>query len=152
MPYRKAEAFTRKLRECCNRLDAIDHAVRQDVGITSAMRVVLETLHEGGAQTVPQIARAKDVSRQHIQALVDRLFANQLISMRQNPRDRRSPLLALSEPGERIVERMREREVRLLSEMSRVLGEDDMDVALTTLDALRAYLERKNAENNHQRR
>ena len=149
MPHRKAEAFTRKLRECCNRLDALDDAVRQDVGITSAMRVVLAALHEGGAQTVPQIARSRCVTRQHIQALADRLFANQLILMRDNPRDRRSPLLVLSERGERVVERMREREVGLLTEMGRVLGEDDIDVALTTLDALRAYLERKDSENHH---
>lgn len=151
MTYRKVQAITRKVRECCHRLDALDDAVRQDVGITSAMRVVLEVLHDTGAQTVPQIARAKNVSRQHIQALADKLHANQLISMRQNARDRRSPLLVLSEGGERVVERMRERELGLLTEMSRVLNEDDIEVALTTLDALRAYLERKHSENHHAR-
>src|SRR5690348_8726939 len=73
MPFRKAEAITRRIRECCDHLDALEDVLRQDVGVTAAMRAVLEALHERGAQTVPQIARSKKVTRQHIQALADKL-------------------------------------------------------------------------------
>jgi DNA-binding MarR family transcriptional regulator len=146
MPFTKAEAITRRIRECCDHLDALYDALRQDVGITAAMRAVLEALYERGTQTVPQIARSKKVTRQHIQALADKLLASELISSQENPKDRRSPLLHLTEHGEAIVERMREREVGVLTEMSRALDDCDVDVALTTLDTLRTYLDKKRSE------
>lgn len=147
MPFRKAEAITRRIRACCNRLDAIEDELRQEAGITAAMRAVLGELHEHGAQTVPQIARSRGVTRQHIQALTDRLLASQLVRTQENPRDRRSPLLRLTEHGEAVVERMREREVTVLTEMGQALGDCDVEVALTTLDALQNYLDRKRAAN-----
>jgi DNA-binding MarR family transcriptional regulator len=146
MPIRKVEAITRRIRECCDYLDALYDAWRQDVGITAAMRAVLDALYEHGTQTVPQIARSKKVTRQHIQTLADKLLASELISCEENPKDRRSPLLRLTGHGEAIVERMRAREVGVLTEMSRALDDCDVDVALTTLDTLRTYLDKKRAE------
>jgi DNA-binding MarR family transcriptional regulator len=146
MPFSKAEAITRSIRECCIYLDALYDALRHDVGITAAMRAVLEALYEHGTQTVPQIARSKKVTRQHIQTLADKLLANKLIASEENPKDRRSPLLRLSEHGETVVERMRTREVRVLTEMSHALDDCDVDVALTTLDTLRTYLEKRSEE------
>jgi DNA-binding MarR family transcriptional regulator len=146
MPFSKAEAITRSIRECCIHLDALYDALRHDVGITAAMRAVLEALYEHGTQTVPQIARSKKVTRQHIQTLADKLLANKLIASEENPKDRRSPLLRLSEHGETVVERMRTREVRVLAEMSHALDDCDVDVALTTLDTLRTYLEKRSEE------
>lgn len=146
MPFKKAEAITRKVRECCILLDALENALRQDVGVTAAMHAVLEALHERGAQTVPQIARSKRVTRQHIQALADRLLASELISSQHNPKDRRSPLLQLTEHGEAVFEQMRQREVGVLTEMGRALGDCDVDIAVMTLDALQAYLDRKRSE------
>jgi DNA-binding MarR family transcriptional regulator len=146
MPFSKAEAITRSIRECCIHLDALYDALRHDVGITAAMRAVLEALYEHGTQTVPQIARSKKVTRQHIQTLADKLLANKLIASEENPKDRRSPLLRLSEHGETVVERMRMREVRVLTEMSHALDDCDVDVALTTLDTLRTYLEKRSEE------
>ena len=146
MPFRKAEAITRRIRECCDHLDALEDVLRQDVGITAAMRAVLEALHERGIKTVPQIARSKKVTRQHIQALADKLLASELIFSQHNPKDRRSPLLQLTEHGEAVFEQMRQREVRVLTEMGRALGDCDIDIALTTLDTLQAYLDRKCSE------
>jgi DNA-binding MarR family transcriptional regulator len=74
------------------------------------------------------------------------LLANKLIASEENPKDRRSPLLRLSEHGETVVERMRTREVRVLAEMSHALDDCDVDVALTTLDTLRTYLEKRSEE------
>lgn len=143
MPFRKAEAIIRKIRECSNRLAALDDALRQDVGITAAMRAVMQSLDEGGVQTVPQIARSKGVTRQHIQVLADKLATSGLTSTRDNPGDRRSPLLVLTKQGEAILERMRQRESGIFTELSRALREGDLDATLTTLDALRTYLDKK---------
>ncbi len=146
MPFRKAEAIARRIRECCDHLEALEDALRHDVGVTAAMRAVLEALHERGAQTVPQIARSKRVTRQHIQALADKLLANGLISSEHNPKDRRSPLLQMTEHGGAIFEQMRQREVGVLMEMGRALGDCDVEIALTTLDTLQTYLDRKRSE------
>jgi DNA-binding MarR family transcriptional regulator len=143
MLFRKAEAITHKIRECFNRLEALDDALRQDVGITAAMRAVMESLYEGGPQTVPQIARFKKVTRQHIQVLADKLVAAELASTRDNPGNRRSPLLMLTKQGEAIFERMRQCEIGVLTDLSRALRECDLDVALTTLDTLQTYLDKK---------
>lgn len=145
MPYRKAEAITRTIRECCSQLDALEESLRHDTGITAAMRTVLELLHERGAQTVPQIARARKVTRQHIQVIVDRLLAEGLVRIRENPRDRRSPLLELTEQGEKICAEMRKRELTLLNELGRVLDDQDVEVTLSTLSAFCAHLGRKRA-------
>ena len=149
MPFRKAEAITRTIRECCHHLDALDDALRQDIGITAAMWTVLEILHERDAQTVPQIARLRNVTRQHIQALADKLLACGLVSMHENPNDRRSPLLRLTEQGEAVFGRMRARELGVLTEMGRVLGDCDVDLALATLDTLRVYLDKRRTEELH---
>ena len=149
MPFRKAEAITRTIRECCHHLDALDDALRQDVGITAAMWTVLEILHERGAHTVPQIARSRNVTRQYIQVLADKLVAMELISAQENPKDRRSPLLCLTEQGDAVFERMRARELGVLTEMSHALGDCDVDLALATLDTLRDYLGRKRVEQAH---
>jgi DNA-binding MarR family transcriptional regulator len=143
MPFRKAEAITRKIRECSSCLEALDDALRGDVDITAGMRGVMGSLYESGSQTVPQIARLRRVSRQHIQVLADKLVTAELVSTRNNPGDRRSPLFMLTKQGEAIFERMRQREIGALTDLSRALRDCDLDAALTTLDTLQTYLKQK---------
>lgn len=146
MPLSKARAITRTIRQCCSHLDVLNEALHQRTGITAAMHTVLEVLYERGALTVPQIARAKGVTRQHIQALADRLLARGLITSHDNPRDRRSPLLKLSEKGMSLFDTVREREAQVLTGMSRALSDCDVDVALTTLGALESHLGEERAK------
>ena len=150
MPLSKAKAITRTIRQCCSHLDELNDAVHQSTGITSGMRSVLEALYERGALTVPQIARSRGVTRQHIQALSDRLIASELIDSHGNPKDRRSPLLKLTEKGTAVFETVRERETQFLSAMSRALSAHDVDVALSTLGALESHLAQERARvSNH---
>ena len=64
----------------------------------------------GGAMTVPQIAKLKGVTRQHIQLLADALVAAGLAAVKENPAHRRSSLIALTEKGKRVFAKMRARE------------------------------------------
>lgn len=145
MPFSKAQAITRTIRQCCDHLDELNDAVHQSTGITSGMRSVLEALYERGALTVPQIARSRGVTRQHIQALADRLIASELIDSHGNPKDRRSPLLRLTEKGTAVFEIVHERETQVLSGMSRALSAHDFDVALSALGALESHLAQERA-------
>lgn len=142
MPFRRAETITRKIRECCVRLDTLDAALREDAGITAAMQMVLYSLYETGVQTVPQIARSKGVTRQHIQVLADRLVEAGLAIKRDNPADRRSPLISLTQRGHALVEEVRQREIDVFTDLNRALKECDTDAAMATLDALQLHLAR----------
>lgn len=140
---RKAEAVTRKVRACFNRLKALGDALHRDLRITAAMRAVMEALYEGGEQTVPQIARSKSVTRQHIQVLVNNLVEPGIVVTRANPDDMRSPLATLTKKGRAAFERMRQKEKIVLAELTRALARCDLDAAIATLDTLHAYLDRK---------
>jgi DNA-binding MarR family transcriptional regulator len=124
-------------------LKSLADALHANVAVTAAMRAVLETLHETGEQTVPQIARAKSVSRQHIQVLANELAALDMVAVRANPADKRSPLLHLTKKGKATFERMREREADALRELAAALSECDVDTALQTLSTLRVFLDGK---------
>jgi len=62
---------------------------------------MLHGLKTGGPQTVPQIARARPVSRQRIQKLADEMAAEGLVAFADNPAHKRSKLVRLTPKGER---------------------------------------------------
>jgi DNA-binding MarR family transcriptional regulator len=137
----QAEAVTREIRACFNRMAALGDRLHRDLGVTTAMRAVMETLYENGEQTVPAIARAKRVTRQHIQMLLNRLIAAKLAATRPNPADRRSPLADLTAAGRTLFARMHEREKAVFADLTRALAGRDLDAALAALAALRAFLD-----------
>src|SRR5262249_56384041 len=53
--------------------------------LTNACRGVLRDLARLGPRTVPQLARRRECSRQHVQVLVNRLVADGLAEMVPNP-------------------------------------------------------------------
>jgi DNA-binding MarR family transcriptional regulator len=63
---------------------------------------MLRSLKLEGAQTVPQIARSRPVSRQHIQKLAAEMIAEGVIESVDNPAHRRSKLLRLTTKGEAV--------------------------------------------------
>jgi DNA-binding MarR family transcriptional regulator len=107
-----------------------------ELGITASMCAVLETLHARGPCRVPQIAREKGVSRQHIQIVVNALLAADLVECLDNPDHLRSPLLRLNVAGTRAYEAIRRRETRLLSDLAKRIPAADLDVTLNTLNAM----------------
>ena len=139
----KAEALTREVRACFNRLKALGDRLHHDLRVTTAMRAVLETLHQGGDETVPRIARAKSVTRQHIQVIVNDLVEAGLVTTRANPTDQRSPLVAPTRAGRAVFERMRQREKAVLVELAQALPSTQIGSALATLEALHKFLDHK---------
>ena len=85
---------------------------------------LLRSLKLGGPQTVPDLARARPVARQHIQKLADALAAERLVAFAPNPAHRRSQLVALTPAGERLYESLTAK----LQRMSDTLAKD-MDAA-----------------------
>src|SRR5215203_1468558 len=114
MPAKKTAAFERLAREvrlAFHELRAAAEALQHDPeGLTAGHRGVLESLTRDGPRTVPALARARPVSRQHIQVLVNRLLELGLVETRQNPAHERSSLVALTPAGARRFEAMHRRE------------------------------------------
>lgn len=90
-------------------------AAPSDDGLGPSHRGVLESLAGMGPRTVPELARARPVARQHIQVLVDDLLARGLVETRPNPAHKRSPLVALTKAGERRFAAIRAAESEVLA-------------------------------------
>ena len=108
--------------------------------VTLGMRAVLEFLARHGPTAVPEIARSRQVTRQHIQALVNDLLELRLVSLDDNPAHRRSALVRLTAEGQRAIDRMRRRERQFLERLELEARPDDLRRAATTLSAVRKAL------------
>jgi DNA-binding MarR family transcriptional regulator len=62
-----------------------------------------------GEQTVPAMARARPVSRQHCQTIVNRLIAQGLAELVENPKHRKSHLVAITKKGRARFKQMTDR-------------------------------------------
>jgi len=135
----KAQALyqvIRHIRSSFNLLRALGDDLHRDLKITAAMRAVMETLAEDGDQTVPQIARSKSVSRQHIQVNVDALLRMALVALRDNPSHLRSPFVTLTPRGRSAFTIMRGREVELLEWLAKEFGLEQLEQVSGTLGTL----------------
>lgn len=124
---------------------AAEHA-HADVGLTASQRAVLEALSRGGPQTVPQIARAKKVTRQHIQTIANALVEENLVETRENPAHQRSPVLVMTTDGEQCFNQVQEREQTILTELSQRFRLADLETTARTLELASRLLEQSNAE------
>jgi DNA-binding MarR family transcriptional regulator len=112
-----------------------------DQPITLGMRAVLEFLSGHGAAPVPDIARSRHVTRQHIQVLVNELLALRLVSLDDNPAHRRSALVRLTPAGQKAIERIKRRERRFFDGLQLTAKPGDLRRAAATLGAVREALE-----------
>ncbi len=122
--------------------DLRNHSDREigDLGLTTSMRAVLEDLHSGGMQTVPDIARGKNVSRQHIQQLADALVQDGFAVFQDNPGHKRSKLRAMTAKGAEAYAEIRGREMRALAEAGRSIDPDEVKASIATLRTFRRLL------------
>jgi DNA-binding MarR family transcriptional regulator len=108
--------------------------------VTLGMRAVLEFLGRNGPTAVPEIARSRQVTRQHIQAVVNHLLELRLASLDDNPAHRRSALVRLTPGGQEVIDRMQRRERQFLDRLELQARPDDLREAATTLSAVRKAL------------
>jgi DNA-binding MarR family transcriptional regulator len=103
-------------------------------------RGVLYELLELGPRSVPEMARQRLVSRQHVQVVVNVLLENGLAASIDNPSHRRSSLVGLTPRGSRVAKAMKRRETRLWERMRVPATEREIRKAVTVLNALRLTL------------
>jgi DNA-binding MarR family transcriptional regulator len=116
-----------------HRLRTASAAVHGQGELSAGKRGILRDLALHGVRSVPQLARPRPVSRQHIQSLVNPLLKEGYLEAVMNPAHRRSPLLALSSKGRRLAEQMEAREAQVLRLVARSMSERELRAAARTL-------------------
>jgi DNA-binding MarR family transcriptional regulator len=144
-PTVELDLLIRAVRRAFQALKAAGDALHADLGVSAAMRAVMEHLAEAGPASVPHIARAKGVTRQHIQVLADELVAAGLARFRPNAAHKRSDLLVLAPRGEKAFARMRAREAALLAAIAQGFAKDDLRTATQVVRGLADRLDKKGA-------
>lgn len=135
------EALGREVRGLFHQLRATGEAIHAaHDALPVSQRAVLESLHRDGPATVPALARARPVSRQHIQVLVNALLEAGLVEAAENPGHRRSPQIALTAAGRRRFEAMRARERRALAGQPLPVSAAELRSAARVLRVLRTHL------------
>ena len=124
-----------------NRLKLVAEQIHQQGEMSGARRAILRMLDEVGAQTVPQIGRARSVSRQHVQALVNQLTGEGYVEFVENPAHKRSPFVQLTARGKQFVQAMNRREHKLHEKLRIDIPDQEMLAAARTLCVLRAVFE-----------
>lgn len=132
---------TREVRACFNRLKAVADGLHADLGVTAALRAIIEFLAENGPHTAPQIARAKGVTRQHIQVSADALADAGFVQFAENPAHKRSQLMTLTDKGQGAFATMRKREAVILNQLSANHEAADLAAAADVLGRLHADLD-----------
>jgi len=98
---------------------------------------LLRSLKKGGPQTVPQLARGRDVSRQHVQILANGLVEHGLAVFIENPAHKRSKLLRITELGERRLAQITERIEDAYEGISQGMDAEEIRAAIAVLSELR---------------
>lgn len=132
------EAVIEETRLLFHRLRRLAEEVHGQGELSAGRRGVLKSLARGGPQTVPQMARARPVSRQHIQMLVNPLAEEGYVELVANPHHKRSKLVRLTRKGMRLVAEIDRREARIFRA---VAGEMSTEELATTTDTLRRLRE-----------
>ena len=109
------DEFVESLRTVFFALRSISADMLAGLDVSPAERGVLKDVEEEGPQTVPALALARSVSRQAMQKTVDRLAERALLTVEPNPRHQRSPMLALTPAGRKVLADIRTLERRMLA-------------------------------------
>jgi DNA-binding MarR family transcriptional regulator len=142
------DRIAREVRHLFQVLKSLADAIHKDAGLTASTRAVMEAIAEC-PRTVPDIARSKSVTRQHIQLLVDELAGSDLVELKPNPAHLRSPLIAFSRKGEALFASMRKCEAPLIERLAAGLDVRKAAATVQTLTALRRRAEQLLREQEH---
>jgi DNA-binding MarR family transcriptional regulator len=111
-------------------------ALLAPLGLTGRQWQVLGFLADGPA-TVSDLARRRGLRRQSVQEVVERLVKEDFVGKRPNPRDRRAPLLQLSETGRGALATIEPLRAHWADRRAAAVSATDIQVTITTLRRLR---------------
>ena len=122
------------------RLRSVAEALHGDGALSGGRRNVLRELKRSGPQTVPQLARSRAVTRQHVQALVNPLEEQGYVEFIDNPAHRRSRFVGLTGSGEEHLDEIQRREAGLLSALNIGASTERVERAVQVMRLVREAL------------
>lgn len=128
------------IRRTYNRLRQITDQIHDDTNLSAPKRTLLLDLQREGPQTVPALAAFRCVSRQITQIQVNELLDAGYVQTVANPAHKRSPLIALSKNGEKIVNAMITKELEFLEKLSWLPKMDAVESCKKVLDSIYDHL------------
>ncbi len=133
-------AVFREVRTCFNQMKFLAEQLHQDLGVKPSMRAVMEALSAQSPQTVPDIAKSKRVSRQHIQTIMNSLLTAGLVDYFDNPAHKRSPLFDLTPKGSTVFAEIKKREKEPLQRLAAAIPAQSLRHAQQALSQLNRHL------------
>lgn len=130
-----------EVRALFHRLRAAGDVLLQEEGINAQQRGLLIDVATMGPQTVPDLARKRPVSRQHVQSQMDPLVERGVVERQDNPEHKRAWLYALTDEGFAMVERIRRRELRWVERAGLPVPVTDLERAKNVLHSVRKHVE-----------
>jgi DNA-binding MarR family transcriptional regulator len=137
-----------ELRSVVDETIALFHRVRwvaeqiyPEEGRSLPRRGILRGLVRYGPRTVPQLARARAVTRQHTQEVVDALVADRLAELIPNPAHARSRLVRATVLGGSVVAQMDDVDRRVLDAIGSELTIRELAITARTLRGVREAFE-----------
>ena len=137
---RELYALFNAVRICFNLLRSLAEQMHEDLGVNPSMRAVLEALATQPGRTVPEIARARGVSRQHVQVIMNALVELGLAEAVDNPAHRRSPLFVPTARADALFAEIRRREAEPVVQLADGLPPDSVQAATKLLTELNARI------------
>jgi DNA-binding MarR family transcriptional regulator len=107
---------------------------------------MLNTLVNQGPMTVPDIARMRPVSRQHIQALANEMAAEGLVEFIENPRHKRSKLVAATDQGRALFKQQTALLMRETQDLAQEVSADELAATHRALTKIRESIEERQSE------
>ncbi len=130
------ESVLEEVRSLSRRLRSIAGETQGIEGVTAGMHSVLAELARSGPRTVPQMARSRSVSRQHIRTVVNKLEAGELVEAVPNPAHKRSSLVRVTTKGRRLLHEMEHRGQELLRRLPVAVSKKELRITAATLRSL----------------
>ena len=116
--------------------------LHRDQGLSVPERALLLELRQNGPQTVPALARRREVSRQFIQVTANPLLVRGVLECQANPAHRRSKLVALTEKGIELAGQVMQREGTLMHEVATGMSAEEIRQATGTLERLQGLMKK----------
>jgi DNA-binding MarR family transcriptional regulator len=107
-----------------------------DLNLTRAQLRICFLLSCQGPMTPGKVADALEVPKANITGIVDRLVAHGLVSRREDPEDRRSYILRLTEEGQGQVNRLRDAWIARMERVLNKLNQEDLESLCRGFEAL----------------
>lgn len=121
------------------RLEAATQAIAGFAQAGGEWAIMRQLILEGD-QTVPEMARARPVSRQHCQTIVNGLCSQGLAETVDNPRHRKSRLVRITKKGRARFQQMTDRFLAAETQFTPHFSAQEVDAATDVLRRARALL------------